>query len=133
MIRALSMAAVAATAVVLSAAASLADDALGDWRTQADDNGRYGIVRLAPCAGKICGTLVKSFDSAGRPFASDRAGRVIVKNMSPNGGGAYSGGTIYAPDRDKTYRSKMQLSGNTLTVSGCVGPFCRSQTWSRAN
>ena len=123
----------AAAAVVLSAAAALADDALGDWRTQPDDNGNFGIVRLAPCAGKICGTLVKSYNSAGQPIASERIGTTIVKDMSPNGGGAYSGGTIYAPDRDKTYRSKMQLSGNTLTVSGCVGPFCRSQSWSRAN
>ena len=121
----------AAAALALSAAAAFADDALGDWRTQPDDNGNFGVVRLAPCSGKICGTLMSSYDSAGKPFASERAGTTIVKDMSPNGGGAYSGGTIYAPDRDKTYRSKMQLNGNTLTVSGCVGPFCRSQTWTR--
>ena len=124
---------VLSAALALTAVAALADDALGDWRTQPDDNGNFGVVRLAPCAGKICGTLLSSYDAAGKPFASERAGTMIVKDMSPNGGGAYSGGTIYAPDRDKTYRSKMQLSGNTLKVSGCVGPICRAQNWTRAN
>jgi uncharacterized protein (DUF2147 family) len=27
----------------------------------------------------------------------------------------------------------MALSGNTLKVSGCVGPICRKQTWSRVD
>jgi len=43
----------------------------------------------------------------------------------------YSSGKIWAPDVDKTYRSKMALNGNTLKVSGCVGPICRSQNWTR--
>ena len=124
---------VAAAALALSAAAAFADDALGDWRTQPDDNGNFGVVRMAPCSGKICGQLVSSYNSAGQPIASERIGTMIVKDMSPNGGGAYSGGTIYAPDRDKTYRSKMELTGNTLKVSGCVGPICRTQTWTRVN
>ena len=123
----------AVAGLALSATAALADPALGDWRTQPDDNGNFGVVRMAPCSGKICGTLISSYNSAGQPIASPNKGRQIVSDMSPNGGGAYSGGTIYAPDRDKTYRSKMELSGNTLKVSGCVGPICRAQSWTRAN
>ena len=53
--------------------------------------------------------------------------------MAADGGGKYSGGKIWAPDRDKTYRSKMELSGDRLKVSGCVGPICRGQTWARVN
>ena len=53
--------------------------------------------------------------------------------LQAKGGGSYSGGKIWAPDTDKTYRSKMTLSGNALKVSGCVGPICRGQTWTRLN
>lgn len=122
-----------AAVMALSGAAAMADPVLGTWRTQPDDAGRFGLVEMAPCGGKVCGTLAQSFDASGTPVSSPFDGRLIVDGMSPNGGGAYSGGTIYAPDRDKTYRSKMALAGDRLEVSGCVGPFCRSQVWSRAN
>lgn len=122
-----------AAALALAGAAAMADPVLGTWRTQPDDAGNFGLVELAPCSGKVCGTLVRSYDASGTPLSSPNNGRRIVDGMSPNGGGAYSGGTIYAPDRDKTYRSKMSLSGDRLEVSGCVGPFCRSQVWSRVN
>ena len=53
--------------------------------------------------------------------------------MVPSGGGTYSGGSVWAPDRDKTYRGKMQLSGDDLAVSGCVlgGLICRASDWRR--
>ncbi|MEL7184660.1 MAG: DUF2147 domain-containing protein, partial [Pseudomonadota bacterium] len=62
-------------------------------------------------------------------------GRQIIWDMQPQGGGAYGGGRIWAPDQDKTYRSKMSLNGNRLKVEGCVlgGAICRGQTWSRVN
>ncbi len=122
-----------AAALALAATAALADPVLGTWRTQPDDDGNYGLVRLAPCDGRVCGTLVAAYGPGGAPVPSPNDGRRIVADMSPNGGGAYSGGTIYAPDRDKTYRSKMTLAGDRLEVSGCVGPFCRSQTWTRSD
>ena len=54
--------------------------------------------------------------------------------MEAQGSGAYSGGKVYSPDRDKTYNSKMQLSGNKLAVSGCVLGICRDGgTWTRLN
>ena len=39
----------------------------------------------------------------------------------------------WAPDRDKVYSSKMELSGSILEVSGCVFGICRAQTWTRVN
>ena len=122
-----------AAMLALAGTAAAADPVLGTWRTQPDDAGNFGLVELAPCAGKVCGTLVRTYGPSGAPIESLSAGRQIVQGMSPNGGGAYSGGTIYAPDRDKTYRSKMALAGDRLEVSGCVGPFCRSQVWSRVD
>ena len=48
--------------------------------------------------------------------------------MVSEGGGKFSGGTIWDPGADKTYRSKMELNGNRLSVSGCVAVFCKTQT-----
>ena len=51
-----------------------------------------------------------------------------------DGEGSWSSGTIWAPDRDKTYRAKMEmLSADQMKVSGCVagGLICRGQTWLR--
>ena len=64
-------------------------------------------------------------------IASDTVGKRMIWDMAAKGDGSYSGGRIWAPDRDKVYKSKMQLDGNTLSVSGCVAVICRSQTWTR--
>lgn len=111
--------------------AAMADPVLGTWKTQAGDDGAYGHVELAPCSGKICGTLVKSFDAKGQAYSSEVIGKKIVWDMVPQGGGAYGKGKIWAPDRDKTYNSKMAMEGSQLSVSGCVIGICRSQVWTR--
>jgi len=54
--------------------------------------------------------------------------------MKSRSGGAYSGGKVYSPDRDKTYSSKMTLNGNNLNIKGCVFGICRDGgTWKRVN
>ena len=124
-----------AAALSLLAAPAFADPVEGIWQTRPDDNGNYGHVRFAACGAKICGTLVRAFDGQDQPVESPNIGRQIVWDMEPQGEGQYGNGKIWAPDRDKTYRSKMALSGNTLAVSGCVlgGAICRDQQWTRAN
>lgn len=112
--------------------AALADPIEGTWKTKPDDNGNFGYVEVKPCGGAYCGTLVKSFDSAGKPMASENIGKKIVWDMVAKGNGAYGNGKVWSPDRDKTYDSKMQLSGDNLAVSGCVLFICRDGgTWTR--
>jgi len=123
-----------AVALALAAAmagAAQADPVEGVWQTQPGDDGGFGHVRIAPCDAALCGTLVRAYGSDGRARDSDTLGRRIVWDMVPQGGGAYGGGKIWAPDRDKTYASKMTLAGDRLKVSGCVFGICRSQTWAR--
>ena len=120
-----------ATVLALAAGAAAAEPLAGTWQTEAGDDGNTGHVQIAPCGAKLCGTLVRSFDASGAEMGSDHIGRQIVWDMEPQGDGRYGKGKIWAPDRDKTYRSKLQLSGDTLKVSGCVGPICRAQTWAR--
>ncbi len=113
------------TAVLsFSAGAAMAEPLLGTWRTTADDNGNTGLIEVAPCGAMLCGKLVKSFDSSGAEKDSPNIGRNIISETVPTGGGQYKG-KVYAPDRDKTYNSRLQLSGGTLKVSGCVLGICR--------
>ncbi len=115
------------------AAAALADPVEGLWKTQPGDTGTYAHVKIAACGDRICGTIAKAFDSDGKEISSPNVGKRMIWDMVPRGEGYYSGGKIWAPDRDKTYKSKMQLNGNRLKVSGCVlgGIICRGQTWTR--
>lgn len=109
-----------------------ADPVLGLWKTQPGDDGRFGHVEIYDCEGQICGVIRKAFDAGGAEIPSDNIGKRMIWGMAADGGGGYSGGKIWAPDRDKTYNSRMALSGDALEVSGCVLGICRAQQWSRA-
>lgn len=121
----------AAVAVIGMAAGAQAEPLLGTWQTIGDDNGNYGHIQVAPCGAQICGTLIKSFDKAGKPMQTDNIGKQIISQTVATGDGGYKG-KVYSPDRDKTYNSRLQLTGNTLQVKGCVLGICRDGgTWKR--
>jgi uncharacterized protein (DUF2147 family) len=116
---------------------ALASDPSGTWRTEANEEGSYLEVTIAPCAtdaAKLCGTITTARDKAGAA-QTDYAhlGRVMINDMVPAGENAWAKGTIWAPDEDETYRSKMELNGDVLTVKGCIagGLICRGQDWTR--
>lgn len=124
--------ALAAVLAVFGTAALAADPVEGTWKTKPDDNGNFGHVQIKPCGPAFCGTLVKAFDGSGKQIESPNVGRQIVWDMVAYGDGFYDDGKVYSPDRDKTYNSEMQLSGNSLTVKGCVLGICRDGgTWTR--
>ena len=58
-------------------------------------------------------------------------GKIMVSGMSSDDGKSYSGGTIWDPEKDKTYKSKMTLKGDDLDVEGCISFFCSGQDWKR--
>ncbi len=127
--------------LILSAALGLglagmaaADPVSGTWRTAPGDTGGYLHVNIAPCGSNVCGTIKGAFDKAGvNDGGYEHLGKKMLWDMVADGDGYYSGGKIWAPDSDKTYSSKMQLSGGRLEVKGCVagGLICRGQDWKR--
>lgn len=111
--------------------AAFAEPLIGTWQTTKDDNGNYGHIRVGSCGDKLCGVLVKSFDSAGKTITSEHTGRNIISATVPSGSGTYKG-KVFSPDRGKTYNSKLKLSGKQLKVSGCVLGICRDGgTWTK--
>lgn len=122
-------------AVSLSMAApALADAVEGVWKTAPGDTGGWLNVTISMCGADVCGTILAAYKKDGSiDPAYEHLGKPIIWDMEVDGGGSYSGGQIWAPDRDKTYASKMTLSGNKLVVKGCVfgGMICRGQNWTR--
>ena len=124
--------AVALACVWGAGAAWAADPVEGVWKTQPDDNGHSGHIEVKPCGPAFCGTLVRAFDETGAEVDSPNIGKQIVWDMVAEGDGLYDSGMIWSPDRDKTYKSKMTLTGDGLAVEGCVLFICRDGgTWSR--
>lgn len=123
--------ATAAAALLFMAGAAMAQGIDGTWQTQPNDDGNIAHVQFSKCGERYCGTLVRSYDSSGKQFKSKNNGKNLVWDMVDAGNGSFKSGKIWDPGADKTYRSKMQLSGDRLKVSGCIAIICKSQTWVR--
>ncbi len=122
-------------AALLLAGPAFAGGEEGRWKTEPGEEGGYLFVQIAACGSKICGTIVGAVDSDGKNDPNyEHMGKPIIWDMVGSGN-KFKGGTIWAPDTDKEYASKMTLSGDTLVVKGCVagGLICRGQNWTRAN
>ena len=117
-------------------AMALASEADGLWATEKNENGGYLEVKVAPCASNAsltCGIISRAFNAKGEDSGYVNLGKSIIENMKHDGNGTYSGGTIWDPENNKTYSSKMILKGDVLDVEGCVAIFCRGQNWKRVN
>ncbi|GAA6208181.1 DUF2147 domain-containing protein [Cognatishimia sp. WU-CL00825] len=124
-----------ALSLCIAATAASAEPVHGTWKTEPGDSGGYLHVTLNACGPALCGTIAKAFDASGAPSKGyAHLGKKMIWDMRATGTGSYGNGKIWAPDKDKTYASKLSLKGNVLTVKGCVagGLICRSQTWRRA-
>ena len=124
--------AILAALLLGAGAAQAADPAEGLWKTEPGDSGGYLHVSVYGCGAALCGVIREAFDKSGTAQPGyDHLDKRMLWDMQAKGGGSYDGGKIWAPDRGKTYNSRMQLSGNKLTVKGCVFGICRGQTWTR--
>ncbi|MEZ5715009.1 MAG: DUF2147 domain-containing protein [Paracoccaceae bacterium] len=119
-----------AAGLAMAAGAAWADPAEGMWKTEVDD-GSYAHIKIYSCGQKVCGDIVRTFNSGGE-YNSPNKGKRIVRDMSPEGDGYYAG-QVFRPSNGKVYTGKMQMTGNKLKLKGCVagGLLCSSQTWTR--
>jgi len=105
---------------------------LGTWQTEAAESGGYLHVEVGSCDAYVCGTIVKAFNKDDEESANyEHLGKQMIFGMQEKSDGVFVKGKIWAPDKDKTYKSKMSLVDGSLLVSGCVAFICREQTWTR--
>ncbi|MDO9524528.1 MAG: DUF2147 domain-containing protein [Gemmobacter sp.] len=114
-------------ALIALAGPAVADPVLGTWKTQEDD-GAYAHVEMAPCGAAICGVIKRSFRGTAE-YQSENVGKKLVIDMQPQGGGKYAG-QVWRPSNNKIYTGKIELSGDSLRLAGCVagGLICSKQT-----
>lgn len=119
------------------AVSAQAKDIFDVWQSEKNDKGAFIKVEMMPCASDatlICGKILDAINPT--KASNDKPawiGELIIENMKANGANAWDDGTIWAPDDDETYSSKLKLEGDVLEVSGCVlgGLICRGQDWTR--
>ncbi len=109
-----------------------APDATGVWRTEATQDGTLD-VRISACGAALCGTILLARDPSGTEQPYPHAGRQMIWDMVADGAGQWSGGKIWDPRNDRTFNARMELTGGTLAVSGCVLGICQAQVWQRAD
>ena len=103
-------------ALPLFSGLAFADDIEGMWKRP---NGI--LVSVHKCGAEFCVT------AASGAHKGESAGK-----MAASGTGKYAG-TITDLEAGKTYTGKGALSGDSLTMSGCVlgGLFCKGENWAR--
>ena len=124
----------AAGAVAAAAPAPIA----GRW-ISADGK---ALVAIGPCGALLCGRIVrvlkvdptKPTTDVNNPDRALRSrpivGMVFLTGFKPDSDRWR--GRIYDPQSGKSYRSELVRDGGLLKVKGCIGPFCRTQSWTAA-
>jgi uncharacterized protein (DUF2147 family) len=110
-------------AAILAAGAAHADITTGTW-ARSDGNAK---VRISSCGSSLCAVNVWI-----RNPGDEKVGDRLVLNVKPKSPGVYEG-TAFDPQRNLRFSSRITLSGNTMTTSGCMlgGLLCRSTSWRR--
>lgn len=139
---AFALAAPAALMAALTAGPALAAAPIaGNWVTAERD----AVIAVAPCGRSLCGTISRFLkpppEGAGQrdvnnPDPAKRSRRIlgmpVLTSFSEDGD--LWRGRIYDPKSGKDYRSVVRrLANGKLEVKGCLGPFCQTQVWTRAN
>jgi len=112
-----------------------ADDLNGTFRTETGKAGGVLHVVFGACEddpGKTCGIIKAAYDKSNAPREDyPHLERRVVWDMQHDGRGRYSGGRMWAHEANKVMKSELLHRGDVLRVSGCVGPVCRSEFWTK--
>ena len=139
-------AAFAQSAVGAAAATAATASPIGLWATRSDKTGQVQAhILISERAGKLYGRIVQVLDPKAKPgelcekCPDDRRNQPMAKleiirgvSLQPEDGD-WVGGRILDPQEGREYRLKLipSADGQSLGVRGYLGPFYRTQHWSR--
>ena len=138
--------AVFASALLLHALAFAQATPVGLWKTIDDDTKQEkSLVRIGEAGGVFSGKIEKLLDPARQEARCDKCsddrkdqpvlGMTILRNMkqSPDDPGIWEGGNIVDPNNGKVYRARLKPvdGGKQMELRGYIGPFYRTQVWTR--
>ena len=132
----LSRAALLAIALAVPTSASAQSVLEGQWR---NPKGSI-VVRVAPCGGSYCGTVVRASEKAKagarKGGTSNLIGTRILSNLRPAGKNTYKG-QAFEPKRNIRAPAIVRMVGpNAIEVKGCaIGGMllCKEQRWTRVS
>lgn len=118
---------------------AVAGDAIGVWMRSSGSS----KIRIEPCGGALCGTVVweknprKDVNNPD-PAKRDEAvtGRRVLLGLKPTGTADQWKGDVYNAEDGKTYTGYVTLQADgSLKLQGCVlgGLICKSDSWTRAH
>jgi len=114
----------------LAAGPLCADTIEGVWQTQPDRKGGYAHISSQPCGAAFCGTVIRAYNADGNQIVTPAVGRKVFWDVKPGADGIYYG-RAWVPAFNSEYDGQIQMLGGRMKVSGCFGPVCKSQMWSR--
>jgi uncharacterized protein (DUF2147 family) len=137
--------AIAAAIAAVHLAAAAQASPVGLWKTVDDDGTtEKSLVRITEAGGALTGRIEKLLDPATAPDAvcgqctDDRRGQPLVgleilRGLKRGEGEWWEGGEVTDPKNGKSYRARLRTveQGQRLQVRGHIGPFYRTQTWTR--
>ena len=138
---------VALTAWLVATPAVALDSIVGKWKTVDDKTGKArSDVEIYQQGDKLFGkitALAEPNDAQGKPKVCTKCtgpdkdkpivGLVIVKDLRLEKD-KFKGGTILDPGDGKVYKAELWTEGaDKLKVRGYLGPFYKTQTWTKAN
>ncbi|WP_399683295.1 DUF2147 domain-containing protein [Xenophilus sp.] len=118
----------------------------GLWRNVDDKTGEAKAeIRIGEASGALVGRIEKSLKKDAKPDAvceectDERKGQpiagleIIRGGKKAEGKDVWEGGKILDPENGKEYRASFTPidGGKKLEVRGYLGPFWRTQTWTR--
>lgn len=122
-----------ATPAVATPAVAAPASPVGTWRNAADSV----RIRVAPCGGGLCGTVVSASEAAQADAAAGGTERLVgtelFHDLRRDDDGVWAS-TVFVPDLGREVDGTLELSSpSTLVFSGCLlaGLACKSQTWTR--
>ena len=119
---------------------------VGLWKTIDDDSKKEkSLVRIKETNGVYSGTIEKLLDPDSKQDAvcdkctddrkdKPKLGMEIIRGAKkPESGAVWEGGKILDPENGKEYTLRMTPldEGKKLQVRGYIGPFYRTQIWTR--
>ncbi|RYF35174.1 MAG: DUF2147 domain-containing protein [Comamonadaceae bacterium] len=140
--------AIAAIIFAATSASALAQmSPVGLWRNVDDKTGEAKAeIRVSETGGALAGRIEKTLRKDAKPDATcdectdDRKGKpiagleIIRGGKKAEGKDVWEGGKILDPENGKEYRASFTPTdgGKKLEVRGYLGPFWRTQVWTRA-
>jgi len=136
--------------VFFSANVNAQGSVVGTWKTISDEGADKGkdkshveiFEKDGAFFGKVVKLLLKPQDTICTNCKDDLkdkpvVGMTILQNMKKTGkvdedfGEEYAGGTIMDPENGKTFKCKLWVKGDTITLRGYISLAYRTQKWHR--